>query len=169
MSSGTDKPILRGERVVVRPAEERDVAPLVAILNEPAVRQWWGDNDADDVRAEHLGPGYVIEVDGDVAGLLLVDEEEDRDYRCVGLDIALATARHGQGLAREALQLVIDHWTHARGHHRFTIDPTTANEQAIRSYAGLGFREVGVMRQYERAPDGSWRDGLYMELLTIPG
>ena len=35
-----------------------------------------------------------------------------------------------------------------RGHHRITIDPATANEQAIRSYAKLGFWPVGVMSQH---------------------
>jgi aminoglycoside 6'-N-acetyltransferase len=37
---------------------------------------------------------------------------------------------------------------------------------AIRCYSAVGFRPVGVMRQYERAPDGRWRDGLLMELLA---
>ena len=46
------------------------------------------------------------------------------------------------------------------------IDPATDNEAAIRAYAKVGFRRVGVMRQYERGPDGSWHDGLLMELLA---
>jgi aminoglycoside 6'-N-acetyltransferase len=29
----------------------------------------------------------------------------------------------------------------------------------------VGFRPVGVMRRYERGPDGSWHDGLLMDLL----
>jgi aminoglycoside 6'-N-acetyltransferase len=30
----------------------------------------------------------------------------------------------------------------------------------------VGFRTVGVMRQYERSADGNWHDGLLMELLA---
>ncbi len=52
-----------------------------------------------------------------------------------------------------------------RGHHRITIDPAAANVHAIRAYAKVGFRPVGVMREYERGPDGTWHDGLLMDLL----
>ncbi len=53
-----------------------------------------------------------------------------------------------------------------RGHHRLTIDPAVANTAAIRSYERVGFRTVGVMRQYERAPDGTWHDALLMDILA---
>jgi aminoglycoside 6'-N-acetyltransferase len=52
------------------------------------------------------------------------------------------------------------------GHHRITIDPAADNEAAIRCYAKVGFRPVGVMRRYERGPDGTWHDGLLMDLLA---
>ena len=45
------------------------------------------------------------------------------------------------------------------------IDPAAANDQAIRSYSKVGFRPVGVMRQYERGGDGHFHDGLLMDLL----
>ena len=53
-----------------------------------------------------------------------------------------------------------------RGHHRLTIDPAATNEPAIRCYQRLGFRPVGIMRRYERGPDGIWHDGLLMDLLS---
>ena len=46
-----------------------------------------------------------------------------------------------------------------------SIDPAAANERAIRAYERVGFRRVGVMRAYERGPDGTWHDGLLMDLL----
>ena len=53
-----------------------------------------------------------------------------------------------------------------RGHHRVTIDPSAANERAIKAYASVGFKPVGVMRRYERDPDGpTFHDGLLMDLL----
>jgi L-amino acid N-acyltransferase YncA len=39
-------------------------------------------------------------------------------------------------------------------------------EAAIRAYEKVGFRRVGVMRSYERGPDGSWHDNLLMDLLA---
>jgi aminoglycoside 6'-N-acetyltransferase len=95
-----------------------------------------------------------------------VTEELEPDYRHVALDIAIRADLHGRGFGRESLRAVIEHLIEERGHHRFTIDPATENERAIRSYAGLGFRPVGVMRRSERAPDGRWRDGLLMDLLA---
>ena len=52
-----------------------------------------------------------------------------------------------------------------RGHHRLTIDPALANEGAIRCYEAVGFRRVGSS-QYERTDDGTWRDGLLLDLLA---
>ena len=88
------------------------------------------------------------------------------DYRHASLDIALAGAHQGRGLGPEAMRLAIEHMIEARGHHRFTIDPAAANERAISAYAAVGFRPVGVMRRYERGADGTWRDGLLMDLLA---
>ena len=53
-----------------------------------------------------------------------------------------------------------------RGHHRFTIDPAAGNERAIRCYAAVGFKPVGLMREYERVDSGPWHDGLLMDLLA---
>jgi aminoglycoside 6'-N-acetyltransferase len=65
-------------------------------------------------------------------------------------------------------RLAIEHFV-AKGHHRFTIDPATDNERAIRSYAAVGFKPVGVLRAYGRNPDGGWHDGLLMDLIVLDG
>ena len=155
---------LHGERIVLRPSREEDVAALVALLNAPEVAEWWGTNDADDVR-EELHLGWTLLVAERVAGWLLVHEELEPDYRHVALDLALDARLHGQGYGPEALRLIIGHLI-ARGHHRFTIDPTVANTRAVRAYTAVGFRPVGVMRAAERGPDGAWRDALLMDLLA---
>jgi aminoglycoside 6'-N-acetyltransferase len=159
-------PVLRGEQVVLRPVAEADVPTLAAVLREPEVAEWWGDYSEARVREELASePGWTIEVGGVAAGWLSFTEEEDPDYRHVAVDIFLAPALHGRGIGREALLVALRHLA-ARGHHRFTIDPAVANERAIRSYAAVGFRPVGVLRAYERGRDGAWRDGLLMDLLA---
>ena len=156
--------LLQGERVALRPSLEDDVDELVTLLNAPGVTEWWGTNDADDVR-EELHLGWTLLVAGRVAGWLLVHEELEPDYRHVTLDIALDARLHGQGYGPEALRLIISHLI-ARGHHRFTIDPTVGNSRAVRAYAAVGFKPVGVLRSAERGPDGVWRDALLMDLLA---
>jgi aminoglycoside 6'-N-acetyltransferase len=62
---------------------------------------------------------------------------------------------------------VARHLVTGRGHHRVVIDPAADNEAAIRCYAAVGFRPVGVLRRYERDVDGpGWHDGLLMDLLA---
>jgi aminoglycoside 6'-N-acetyltransferase len=161
---------LRSERVTLRPATAGDAARLTEILREPEVARWWGDYDAARVREELLDDEdavvFAVEAGGEVIGLIQYYEETDPAYRHAGLDIALATAWHGRGYGSEALRLLARHLIEERGHHRLTIDPAAANERAIRAYERVGFRPVGVLRQYERTPDGTWRDGLLMDLLA---
>lgn len=52
-----------------------------------------------------------------------------------------------------------------RGHHRLTIDPAADNVRAIRAYEKVGFKRVGVMRRYERGADGTYHDGMLLDLL----
>ena len=58
------------------------------------------------------------------------------------------------------------HLFDALGHHRLTIDPALANERAIAAYRKVGFKPVGVMREYEMGADGTWHDNLLMEVLA---
>jgi aminoglycoside 6'-N-acetyltransferase len=150
--------------VELRKATDADVPAILAVLNEPAVAEWWGDNTAQDVLAE-LGVSRAVLVDGDIVGLLLVHEETEPDYRHVAYDIAIATRFHGTGLGRRVLRAAIRDAI-AAGHHRFQIDPRADNEVAIRSYAAVGFKPVGIMRESDRGRDGVWHDALLMDLLA---
>lgn len=162
-------PTLSGARVTLRPVSEADVEALVAIVEGDGVREWWGIDDSRDVTREDLrngGAAFAIDVGGALAGWLGVCEELTPGYRSAGLDIMLAPAHQGHGIGPEALRLVARWLVDERGHHRLTIDPACANARAIRAYEAVGFRPVGVMRRYERAPDGTWRDALLMDLLA---
>jgi aminoglycoside 6'-N-acetyltransferase len=107
----------------------------------------------------------VVEDSGRIAGGIQYHEEQDPMYRHAGIDIYLSAAFQGRGTGRLAIALLAGWLFTERGHHRITIDPAAANEQAIRCYTAAGFRPVGVMRQYERGPDGGFHDGLLMDLL----
>jgi aminoglycoside 6'-N-acetyltransferase len=162
-------PVLVGERLVLRPLLDADVEALAVVVTSPGAAEWWGVNDDPEELREGLrndGAAWAIEVHGELAGWLGVSEENDPDYPSAGLDITLAPPFQGRGLGPEALRVAIRWLADDHGHHRFTIDPALANERAIRAYASVGFKPVGVLRSYERAPDGTWRDGLLMDLLA---
>jgi len=152
-----------GERVVLRRAGDDDRAALGRVMSEPEVVRWWGPFDPA-TAFDELATSFVIVVDGEVAGWLVFEEEDWWQYRHVSFDILLTTALHGRGYGQEALRLAIA-WFISRGHHRFAIDPAVDNVRAIRTYAALGFKPVGVLRAYERR-DGEWHDGLLMDLLA---
>ena len=162
--------IVRGERVVLRPLTEADAPAVLTMLREPAVARWWGRYDSArvqrDLYEDDDAEVFAIEVACELAGIIQWSEENEPEYRHASLDLSLATRFHGQRLGREALRLAIEHLVSERGHHRFTIDPSAKNQPAIRCYAGVGFRPVGLMRRYWRAPDGEWRDALLMDLLA---
>lgn len=164
---------LQTRRLLLRAPQPADADPLLRLLQAPEVARWWHGYDAPRVWDELIvGEGdptvLVVEqaLDGQVAGLIQFSEEEDPTYRHAGIDLFLGPAFHGQGLAQEAIRGVVAHLFNARGHHRLVIDPAADNARAIRTYEQVGFRRVGIMRQYERGPDGTWRDGVLMELLA---
>jgi aminoglycoside 6'-N-acetyltransferase len=160
--------VLRGERVLLRPSRPEDADRLVRIRNEPEVARRWGSVDIEkEIGEGFIGTdeGFVIEVDAEVVGAIQYHEEDDPMYRHANMDIFLATSRHGRGLGTEAIRLLARHLFEEHGHHRLTIDPAVDNAAAIRAYEKVGFRRVGIMRNYERGPDGVWHDGLLMDML----
>jgi aminoglycoside 6'-N-acetyltransferase len=164
------RPTLAGRRVRLRPGRPGDALRLHAILGEPSVSRWWGEPDPVAVIEEDLqGSGsavmLVVEIEGEAAGGIQYDEEETPMYRHAGIDVFLGRGFQGRGAGREAVTLLARFLFEQRGHHRITIDPAVANEQAIRCYTRVGFRPVGVMRQYERGSDGTFHDGLLMDML----
>jgi aminoglycoside 6'-N-acetyltransferase len=160
--------VLRGERVLLRHGRPEDAERLVGIRNEPEVARRWGSVDIEEeVGEQFIGDdeAFVMEVEWEVVGAIQYGEENDPMYRHANMDIFLTTSRHGQGLGTEAIGVLARHLFEDRGHHRLTIDPAADNAAAIRAYEKVGFRSVGIMRDYERGPDGLWHDGLLMDML----
>jgi aminoglycoside 6'-N-acetyltransferase len=162
-------PELRGERVVLAPVTGAHVPELRRILLTPEVRHRWGDEAAssswpfDDPSAVR----FAVLHDGVVRGMVQYAEEDEPSYRHASIDIFLDPDVHGLGVGRDAVRTLARHLVHDRGHHRLVIDPAADNLAAVRSYAAVGFRPVGVMRRYERDVDGGgWHDSLRMDLLA---
>ena len=145
---------LRGGLVTLRLAEEADVAELVRIRATPEVwARWRGDDLAADTREAIADDGlvyYVIELDGRVAGGIQWAAESDPEYRHASIDIFVDPAAHSRGVGTDAVRTLATHLVDDEGFHRLVIDPAVDNAAAIRCYTKVGFRPVGIMRQYER-------------------
>jgi len=162
---------LDGRLVTLRPATKEDVPSLVAIRRTPEVYAWWrgGEDMEREVRDDLTGDEaqtYAIVYEQRVVGAIQWSAETEPDYRHASIDVYLDPSVHGRGLGTDAVRTLARHLLTGGGHHRFTIDPAAANHAAIRSYEKVGFRPVGVMRRYERGVDGTWHDGLLMDLLA---
>jgi len=161
---------LRGDAVVLRPLAVEDVPRLVEIGRQPEVARWWTSITPDELTAKAEGrddaPGLAIVVDGAVVGMIQYGEEEDPEYRSASIDIFLSNEVHGRGLGTDAVRTLARWLVRERGHHRVTIDPAVENPAAVRAYEKVGFRPVGVMREYWTDPSGARHDGLLMDLLA---
>jgi aminoglycoside 6'-N-acetyltransferase len=159
--------ILEGRRVRLRSATPEDAARLRPIRDEPEVTSRWGRLEPGELEAFVADErSFVVELGDEVIGAIQYEEEEDPMYRHAGIDVYLTSSRHRAGLGSEAVAVLARYLIGERGHHRLTIDPAADNPAAIRAYGKVGFRPVGVMRAYERGPDGTWHDGLLMDLLA---
>jgi aminoglycoside 6'-N-acetyltransferase len=161
---------LEGALVSLRPATAGDIPALAKIRATPEVFRWWrGDGDMTSSVAEDLADDeaetYVVQHEGRVVGAIQWSAEDEPDYRHASIDIYLDPAVHGRGVGTDAVRTLARHLLTDQGFHRLVIDPAAANAAAIRCYSKVGFRPVGIMRQYERGSDGTWHDGLLMDLL----
>ena len=140
---------VRGERIVLRPADDTDAELLVAWHDDPDVARYWDDERF--TRAEMLErlrradvEAYIVETDGEPVGYLQVWQEGDAG----GIDMFLVPGARGRGLGPDAARAVARHLRDDRGWRRVTVDPYLWNDPAIRAWRRAGFRDVG-----EREPD----------------
>jgi aminoglycoside 6'-N-acetyltransferase len=161
---------LRGERIVLRPLRVDDAPRLAELAADPEVARWWPDLDEAELVEKAEGKGdatcFAVLHDGETIGLVQYHEELDPEYRHAGIDLFIGAPHQDGGLGTDTVRTMARHLVHDRGHHRLTIDPVAHNARAIRCYEKVGFRRVGVMREYQRDPDGTWHDGLLLDLLA---
>ena len=166
---------LAGPRIVLTPLMTEHADEIRAIRATPEIAAIWPDDARFPLTDEPDSTRFVVllrdpdvpdRIDPRARGLVQYGEEHTPDYRHASIDIFLDPQIHGRGYGREVIAVLAAHLIDERGHHRITIDPAADNIAAIACYAAVGFRPVGVMRQYERGPDGTFHNGLLMDLLA---
>jgi aminoglycoside 6'-N-acetyltransferase len=163
-------PLLRGDRLELRPLVEGDLDALHRIVSTPEVARWWNPHTRESVEkwlSEDDAIRWTMWVGRERVGKIQAYEQNEPEFRYAGIDLFLAPEHHGRGLGRESVHLVARWLIEERGHHRLIIDPALTNEPAIRCYESVGFKRVGVMRRYwlDRT-QGAWVDGLLLDLLA---
>jgi aminoglycoside 6'-N-acetyltransferase len=162
--------VLRGKAVTLRSTTAADIEALAAIRATPEVyERWLGDDLVAEIAEDLEDPDLemlTIEAEGRVVGMIQWSEEEEPQYRHAGMDLFLDPSAQRRGIGTDSVRTLARYLIEELGHHRLVIDPAADNEAAIRCYSKAGFKPVGIMRRYERGGDGSWHDGLLMDLLA---
>lgn len=164
-ASTTELPLV-GPLVTLRAPHSSDLAPLTAILAEPEVSLWWVGYTPERVQAEFLDTPEItriIEVAGECAGAMFVLRGEDPEYPTTVMHLFIGTRFRGRRIGEEVLALAIRK-EFADGITRVTLDPNANNAGAIRSYERLGFKTIGLLRDYQVRPGGHLEDALFMDL-----
>lgn len=167
---------IRTERLTLRFPEPRDVDPLTAYRNDPAVaalQDWelpYPRERAEELISAHegrtdlvagTGTQVSIELDGELIGDLFVGMHEHGGTAEIGF--TLASAHHRKGYAREAAGAVITDLIERHGVHRIVAQLSPLNHPSARVLESLGmtFESFAPRSFWWR---GTWDDNLLYAL-----
>jgi RimJ/RimL family protein N-acetyltransferase len=107
---------------------------------------------------------FVIEVDGERAGVMGFRVENKRSRVASLGGLAVHPDFRGRGVADDAARLLQRHLIFELGYHRLQLEIYGFNERAIRHAERAGFVREGVKRKaYQR--HGEWVDGVLFGLI----
>jgi RimJ/RimL family protein N-acetyltransferase len=107
---------------------------------------------------------FVIEADGQRAGLMEFETANERSRIAYLGGLALHPDYRGRGLAEEAARELQRHLLLDLGFHRLQLEIYGFNDRAIRHAERIGFVREGVKRRAYRR-HGGWHDGVMFGLV----
>ena len=175
MSDFSVKPVLTGERTVLRPFTEADAAVMAEIIEDPDVvrftgepsaeltverlRDWYGSRSA---QTDRLDLAVTDRATGELVGEVVLFEWDARARGCTFRTLIGPRGR-GRGLGTEATRLIVGHGFEQLGLHRIELEAYGHNARALRVYEKVGFVREGVRREADFR-DGRW---LYWVLMAM--
>ncbi|WP_037678613.1 GNAT family N-acetyltransferase [Streptomyces griseus] len=170
------KPLLTGEKTVLRPFTEADADAMWEIIHDPEVvrftfpadaeftperlRDWYGSRAG---RPDRLDLAVTDRATGELVGEVVLNEW-DPDARSCTFRTLLGPRGRGRGLGTEATRLIVGHGFENVGLHRIQLALYGDNSRARRVYEKVGFVVEGVRREAAYR-EGEWVDEVLMALL----
>ncbi|MDO3412307.1 GNAT family protein [Saccharibacillus sp. CPCC 101409] len=162
------KPVLIGQKVILRPFEIEDAQQMLNILADPEVRRLTGsaENDSDaqapmseeerertlawygsrSGRGDRLDLAIADRESGEMVGEAVYNEY-DENVRSVNFRILIGPAGRGKGLGTEAIELFLRYGFEELGLHRIGLEVFSFNPRAERVYVKSGFVLEGIKRE----------------------
>ncbi|MGW3626964.1 GNAT family N-acetyltransferase [Streptomyces sp. NPDC000880] len=171
------KPVLTGEKALLRPFTEHDATAIADVIKDPEVirytfepsteltlerlRAWYGSRSE---QADRLDLAVTDRATGEVVGEVVLYNWDPTNRSCTFRTLVGPRGR-GRGLGTEATRLIVGYGFEQVGLHRIQLDVYSHNHRARRVYENVGFVEEGVRRQAQLR-DGVWLDELVMSILS---
>lgn len=174
----TELPTISAQRLRLRQLRHEDAEDLFAVFSDREVVRYWSRPPLADVAAASAMIGRIIKC-ADEGSLLqwgVVRIEDDRvigtctladidlDHLRASVGYALRRSVWGQGLAREAVRVMIGFAFEVLGLHRLAADCDPRNAASLRLLDELGFVREGVARECYFVVD-EWQDSVQFGLL----
>jgi ribosomal protein S18 acetylase RimI-like enzyme len=163
-----------GRPFLIRPSRDGDAPELAALIDSVAAEGEFivalpGEPEVLEQSARLIsialegGLSLSLEVDGVVAGNVLVHRRAGKHYSHVGeLAIVVSNEQRRAGFGRMLMEMAIA-WARAVGLAKLRLQVFPDNARAIALYRSLGFADEGLARGEVRMPGGD-RDLLLMGL-----
>ncbi len=170
------KPVLTGEKCVLRPFTEADADVMREIIHDPEVlrftgeppgeltperlRSWYGTRAG---QPDRLDLAVTDRGTGELLGEVVLYEWDPAARGCTFRTLIGSRGR-GRGVGTEAIRLVVGYGFEELGLHRIQLEAYRHNHRALRVYQKVGFLVEGVRRETEMR-DGEWVDEVLMAIL----
>jgi RimJ/RimL family protein N-acetyltransferase len=162
------KPVLVGEKVILRPFEERDWEIMYEILNEPDLKKLTGSVSSDEEayaapqpeEREKIRQWYmtrneqnnrldlaVVYKESDQVIGEVVFNEYDEETDNVNFRVLLSEASCNKGVGTEALSMFIQYGIEELELHKISLEVYSFNPRAERVYQKVGFKLEGIKRE----------------------
>ena len=180
------KPVLTGERVVLRPFDlAADAAALREMLADPEALRLTGSCHGPDDRLawdeaaearfaawygsrndqpDRLDLAVTDRATGACVGEVVLNDWHEGNRSCSFRTI-IGPAGRDRGLGTEAVRLIVGYGFEQLGLHRIALEVYAFNPRARHVYDRTGFVAEGVLRQALRY-DGAWVDATVMSVLA---
>lgn len=176
MSDFSVKPVLTGEKTVLRPFTEADAEGMWEIIGDEEVTHFTGDP-ADELTPERLRDWYgsrsaqpdrldlavTDPATGELVGEVVLYEWDPAARSCTFRTLIGPRGRD-RGIGSEATRLIVGYGFERLGLHRIQLEAYAFNHRALRVYEKAGFVREGLRRETE-FKHGAWVDEVVMGIL----